>query len=163
MCKRNIDLLPLTRPQPGTWPTTQACALTGNRTGDLAVSGTMPNLLSHARQSWNVNFFRVETFSPISGFLAYCRLPVTQEALKAHWRKQEEEREKGKNGRESSQTHGTHSELLKHLMPANLEAAFIASWSTGGGDEKYIHLESGRLDLCLSSSPSCVYASGGLT
>ena len=83
--------------------------------------------------------------------------------IKAHWRKQEEEREKGKNGRESSQTHGTHSELLKHLMPAELQAAFIASWSTGGGDEKYIHLESGRLDLCLSSSPSCMYAIGGLT
>ena len=26
----NISQLPLTRPQLGTWPTTQACALTGN-------------------------------------------------------------------------------------------------------------------------------------
>ena len=33
MCKRNMDRLPLTCPQLGTWPTTQACALTGNRTG----------------------------------------------------------------------------------------------------------------------------------
>ena len=29
---RYIDQLPLTRPQLGTWPTTQACALTGNGT-----------------------------------------------------------------------------------------------------------------------------------
>ena len=27
---------------PGTKPTTQACALTGNRTGDLSLCGTMP-------------------------------------------------------------------------------------------------------------------------
>ena len=30
--ERNIDQLPLTCPQPGTWPSTQACALTGNQT-----------------------------------------------------------------------------------------------------------------------------------
>ena len=35
MCERNIDLLLLTCPQPGTWTATQACALTRNRTGDL--------------------------------------------------------------------------------------------------------------------------------
>ena len=35
MCKRNTDWLPLTPPQPGTWPATQAHALTGNGTGDL--------------------------------------------------------------------------------------------------------------------------------
>ena len=28
--ERNTDWLPLARPQLGTWPTTQACALTGN-------------------------------------------------------------------------------------------------------------------------------------
>ena len=33
--KGNINLwLPLARPLLGTWPTTQACALTGNPTGD---------------------------------------------------------------------------------------------------------------------------------
>ena len=31
-CKRNINWLPLTCLQPGTWPTAQACALTGNQT-----------------------------------------------------------------------------------------------------------------------------------
>ena len=33
--ERNIDRLPLARPQLDTCPTTQACALTGNQTGDL--------------------------------------------------------------------------------------------------------------------------------
>ena len=37
--ERNTHVwLPLACPQPGTWPTTQACALTGNRTGDPLVS-----------------------------------------------------------------------------------------------------------------------------
>ena len=37
MCERYFYWLPLTHPQLGTWPTTQACALTGNPTGDLLV------------------------------------------------------------------------------------------------------------------------------
>ena len=36
--------------QPGTKPTTQAHALTGNRTGDLLLCRMMPNLLSHMSQ-----------------------------------------------------------------------------------------------------------------
>ena len=32
MCERNINWLPFTCPQLGTWPTTQACALTQNQT-----------------------------------------------------------------------------------------------------------------------------------
>ena len=36
--ERTISVwLPLTRPLLGTWPTTQACALTGNRTSDPLV------------------------------------------------------------------------------------------------------------------------------
>ena len=55
--ERNIDdmrvkdWLPLARPQLGAWPTTQACALTGNGTGDFSVCGMIPNLLSHTSQS----------------------------------------------------------------------------------------------------------------
>ena len=45
--ERNIDQLPLTHSQPGTGPATQACALTGNRTGDLSVCQMTPNPLSH--------------------------------------------------------------------------------------------------------------------
>ena len=37
MSGRNIDWLPLACPQMGTWPTTEANALTGDRTGDLLV------------------------------------------------------------------------------------------------------------------------------
>ena len=37
-------------PQPGTEPTTQACALTRTLTGDLFVCGTAPNPLSHTDQ-----------------------------------------------------------------------------------------------------------------
>ena len=49
-------------PQPGTKPTTQACALTGNWTGDLLVCGTMPNQLSHTGQGWNSFFPSVTKF-----------------------------------------------------------------------------------------------------
>ena len=39
--ERNIDVwLPLTRSLLGTWPTTQACALTGNQTCDTLVHST---------------------------------------------------------------------------------------------------------------------------
>ena len=46
MCKRYINRLPLARPQLGTWSTTQACALTGNRTGELLVVRPALNPLS---------------------------------------------------------------------------------------------------------------------
>ena len=45
-----MDQLPLARPRLGTWPKTQACALTGNRTGDLLACGTVLNALNQARQ-----------------------------------------------------------------------------------------------------------------
>ena len=43
--ERNISVWwLLTHPPPGTWPTTQACALTGNRTGGLqAGAGPLSN------------------------------------------------------------------------------------------------------------------------
>ena len=37
-------------PHWGTWPTTQACALTGNRTGDPLVQRSVFNPLSHSSQ-----------------------------------------------------------------------------------------------------------------
>ena len=42
--------LPLTCPPLGTWPTTQACALTGNQTGNLSVHKPALNPLSHTSQ-----------------------------------------------------------------------------------------------------------------
>ena len=42
--ERNINVwLPLTRPLLGTWPTTQACALTGNWTGNSLIRGPVLN------------------------------------------------------------------------------------------------------------------------
>ena len=47
--ERNINVwLPLTHSQLGTWPTTQACALTGNRTGYPFIRRLALNPLSYA-------------------------------------------------------------------------------------------------------------------
>ena len=48
--------LPLTRPQLGTWPTTLACALTGNQTGDPLGPRSALNPLSHTSQGLAVHF-----------------------------------------------------------------------------------------------------------
>ena len=50
MCKRNTDPLPLTSPQPGTWPTTQACALTGVGSCNPSVRRPALHPLSHTSQ-----------------------------------------------------------------------------------------------------------------
>ena len=57
MCKRYIHQLPLTHPQLGTWPTTQACALTGNRTSDPLVGRPALNPLNHTSQGLPFFFF----------------------------------------------------------------------------------------------------------
>ena len=46
--------MPLAHPQVGTWPTTQACALTGNRTCGLSVHRSAFNPLSHTSQDIKV-------------------------------------------------------------------------------------------------------------
>ena len=47
----NISVyLPLARPLLGTWPATQACALTGNQTSDPLVHRPALNPLSHTCQ-----------------------------------------------------------------------------------------------------------------
>ena len=51
--ERNINVwLPLERPLLGTWPATQARALTGNRTGDPLDLGPALNPLSHTSQGY---------------------------------------------------------------------------------------------------------------
>ena len=51
--ERNINVwLPLEHPLLGTWSATQACALTGNRTGDALVCRLAFNPLSHTSQGW---------------------------------------------------------------------------------------------------------------
>ena len=49
--EREIDQLPLTRTQPRTWSATQACALTGNRTGDPLAHRPALSPLSHPSSS----------------------------------------------------------------------------------------------------------------
>ena len=57
--KRRINVwLPLKRPLLGTWPATQACALTRNRTGDLLVHRPALNPLSHTAQGGIANIFK---------------------------------------------------------------------------------------------------------
>ena len=48
--------LPLACPLLETWPTTQACALTGNRTGDPLVRRPILHPLSHTSQGEIIDF-----------------------------------------------------------------------------------------------------------
>ena len=50
MCETYVSQLPLSRPQPGTCPATQAGALTGNQTSDPLVRRPVLNPLSHTSQ-----------------------------------------------------------------------------------------------------------------
>ena len=51
--ERNVNVwLPLARPLLGTWPATQACALTGNRTSDPSFCSPVLNPLSHTSQGF---------------------------------------------------------------------------------------------------------------
>ena len=49
--------LPLACPALGTWPTTQACALTGNRTSDLLGCRPVLNPWSHTSQGHTVKYY----------------------------------------------------------------------------------------------------------
>ena len=62
MCERYIDWLPFTRPQLGTWPTTQMCALTGHQTGNLLVRRLVLNPLSHISPGCLVLFLQFDLF-----------------------------------------------------------------------------------------------------
>ena len=57
--ERNINVwLPLPHPKPETWPTTQACVLTGNRTSDPLVHRPALNPLSHTSQGKSYSFLK---------------------------------------------------------------------------------------------------------
>ena len=56
MCKININQLPPAGPQPGTWPATQACALTRNQTHNLQVHGATRKPPTHTSQGCFVHF-----------------------------------------------------------------------------------------------------------
>ena len=59
MCERYIDWLPLTCPQLGTWPKTQARALTRNQTGNLSVLRQVLNPVSHTSLGSCSSFLRL--------------------------------------------------------------------------------------------------------
>ena len=48
--ERNIDMLPLVHSLLGTWPVTQACALTGTGTSDLPARRLVLSPLGHTGQ-----------------------------------------------------------------------------------------------------------------
>ena len=59
--------MPLTHLQLGTWPTTQACALTGRQTSDLSVCRLALNPLSHTSQAYFyvlISFLYIDCVSP---------------------------------------------------------------------------------------------------
>ena len=59
--ERNTNMwLPLKCPQLGTWPATQACALTGNQTSDPLVLRSVLKPLSHSSQGY---FYCLKLFS----------------------------------------------------------------------------------------------------
>ena len=73
MCKRSINGLPLAEPPPGTWPATQACALTGNQTGDPLIHRLALNPLSHTSQG---SFWNPLAACFLSSFLGYSCSPT---------------------------------------------------------------------------------------
>ena len=60
MRERYINLLPLICPQLGTWPTTQAPALTGKGTCDVLIDRLALNALSHISQGRKKIIYWVE-------------------------------------------------------------------------------------------------------
>ena len=62
--ERNINVwLPLAHPLLGTWPATQACALTGNPTSEPLVRSSALNTLSHTSQGKATIFIWSHFFS----------------------------------------------------------------------------------------------------
>ena len=58
--ERNINVwLPVARPLLGIWPATQACALSGNQTGDLLVHRPVLNPQNHTSQGNNLNKYHI--------------------------------------------------------------------------------------------------------
>ena len=72
--ERNINVwLPFTQPILGTWPATQACVVTGNRTSNPLVLRPALNPLSHPSQGMLTFLYRCAPFQ---------QMGVTQDTLK---------------------------------------------------------------------------------
>ena len=70
--------LPLPHPQPGTWPTTQACVLTRNQTSDILVPKPALNSLSHTSQGCAASWLSCNTIE------LFCSCVVLQLSC-LHW------------------------------------------------------------------------------
>ena len=82
--KRNVNAwLPLTRPLLGTWPATQACALTGNWTSNPLVPMSQLNTLSHTSQGWIAIFLSQATLHQ-DCFSSLCK-KVIQEWVRSYF------------------------------------------------------------------------------
>ena len=69
-----------------TWPTTQACALTGNRTGDPWVRRLVLSPLSHASQGWNFSIWKICLFFHTMFIVCLpCPSPRTSHFFKEPW------------------------------------------------------------------------------
>ena len=78
MCEKYINWLPLVCAQLGTWPTTQACGLTGTRTSDPLALRVVFNLLSHTSQgTFLLNKDHVETSAPVHLHTVLSLMPGT--------------------------------------------------------------------------------------
>ena len=64
---------PLARPQPGTWPATQACALTGNQIGDLLVPRLALKPLSHTSPVYILTLFQLNFQHALANISVYSR------------------------------------------------------------------------------------------
>ena len=73
--ERSINVwLPLECPLLGTWPTTQACALTRNPTCDPLVCSLSLSPLSHTRQGYLSMSFHVLLWPQWCGFEEFCQI-----------------------------------------------------------------------------------------
>ena len=68
----------LAYPLLGTWPATQACALTGNRTEDPLIHRAALNPLSHTSQDWNFKLKQLDTMTYLPEWLKSKTLTETK-------------------------------------------------------------------------------------
>ena len=86
ICERNSHQLPFVPAPPpplGTWPATQACALTGNRTGDPLLLRPALNPLSHISQGEAQYIFDILYF--INSWLINQKSSVQHQNIKCLW------------------------------------------------------------------------------
>ena len=93
MWERYIDRLLLAHPQLGTWPTTQACALSGNQTSDLLFCRLALNPLSHTNQG---------SYTTLNILLSILYLPIILLFKKYFFKFIFRERGRGEKERETS-------------------------------------------------------------